>query len=112
MRRLLLATALLALLPVTAQAADIYQWPGIWLKANPPGTYSTVIVSTAGQHCRTSVVTVGFDNTTPSRVYSCRENKGSQSWTYMVEMDTAGPHTIQVAAAGQSSSHDFGVPAQ
>jgi len=110
MRRLLLATVLLALLPVTAQAANFYQWPGIWLKANPPGTYSTVIVSTYHQPCRTSVVTVGFDDTTASRVYSCRDNKGSQSWTYMVKMDTAGPHTIQVTAAGQASTHSFEVP--
>jgi hypothetical protein len=112
MRRLFLATALLALLPVTAQAANFYQWQSIWLKANPPGTYSTVIVSTAGQPCRTSVVTVGFDNTTPSPVYSCRDYRGSQSWTYTVKMDTAGPHSIQVTAARQSSSHDFVVPSQ
>src|SRR3982074_1974524 len=75
MRKLLLAGALFALLPVTAQAANFYQWPGIWFQANPPDTYSTVLILTSGAHCPGRAgpgtpVSAGFDGNTGERVYT------------------------------------------
>ena len=117
MRKLLLAGAMLALLPITAQAANFYQWPGIWFQANPPDTYSTVLILTSGAHCPGRAgpgtpVSVGFDGNQGERVYSCLNYQLSQTWDYHPRFKPAdvGAHTITVTVGDKASTHNFAVP--
>jgi hypothetical protein len=108
------ATATAAATAAPPAAAASYQWPGIYLKANPPNTYSTVIISTSGRSCRTTSVTVGFDGHRGQRVYSCRSHNSSQTWDYHPRFSQAdiGPHTITVTVGDQTSTHSFEIPAR
>src|SRR3979409_2597519 len=116
MKKLLLAAALLTLIPVMARAATFHQWPGIGFMDNPPETYSMVIITTAGTQCPGrgpgTHVTVGFDGHQGTPVYSCRSVGVSQTWDYHPRFTQAdvGIHTITVTVGDTATTHSFGGP--